>query len=62
MKYKTKMTGKVAKERLRFIEEHEAIDSPIETIVQMRKEISEIVSKYFDESPDSYQIKIIHKH
>lgn len=61
MKYNTKMTGKIAKERLKLIEEQENIDSSSETMSQIRKEISEIISKYFDESPDSYQIKIIHK-
>ena len=61
MRYKERMTGKIAKERLKLIEEQENMDCPSEIMIQIRKEISEIISKYFDESPDSYQIKIIHK-
>ncbi|MEE1101535.1 MAG: cell division topological specificity factor MinE [Agathobacter sp.] len=61
MSYKSKLTSKIAKERLKIIDEQENLDCPMEIILQIKKEISDIICKYFDESPDSFKIKIIHK-
>jgi septum formation topological specificity factor MinE len=48
----------VAKERLRLMIETEALEQPSEDIIQLKKEISCLVGRYFNVSPDMFEIKI----
>lgn len=41
--------------------EAEPVECGQDKMVQMKKEISEIVSRYFDVQPDEYEIKVILK-
>ena len=49
------MTGSIAKERLKFME-----NSP-NLMERMKKEISDIISRYYDVSAENYEIKVILK-
>lgn len=54
-------TNSIAKERLKLMMESEPMECGPDKMSQMKKEISEIVSRYFDVSPDNYEIKVILK-
>lgn len=54
-------TGSIAKERLKLMLEAEPVECGQDKMAQMKKEISEIVSRYFDVQPDEYEIKVILK-
>lgn len=53
--------GIVAKDRLRTIIEAEPLECSVENMTQMKKEVLEIVCRYFDFSPENYDIKIVLK-
>lgn len=58
---KKNYSNHIAKERLKLMMESEPLECAPETMVQMKKEISDIVSRYFEISPDKYEIKVILK-
>lgn len=61
MKVRRERTGSIAKERLKLMLESEPVECGQDLMAQMKKEISEIVSRYFDVPPDGYEIKVILK-
>lgn len=61
MRGKKEKTDSIAKERLKLMMESEPIDCEPDRMAQMKKEISEIVSRYFDVAPDGYDVKVILK-
>jgi septum formation topological specificity factor MinE len=48
----------IAKERLKSMMESEALDYPSADVIQLKKEISNILGRYFHMSPDMFEIKI----
>ena len=54
-------SNKIAKERLKLMMETEPVECTPEIMAQMKKEIWEIVGRYFEISPDKYEIKVILK-
>jgi cell division topological specificity factor len=61
MKDRRERTGIIAKERLKLMLESEPIECGQDKMEQMKKEISEIISRYLDDPPDGYEIKILRK-
>ena len=57
MFYKTE-SDKIAKERLKQMMEAEVLEFPSADVIQLKKEISTIVGRYFNMSPDMFEIKI----
>ena len=51
----------VAKERLKLMMEAEPIECRPELMNRMKQEVCEIIGRYFELSPDSYEIKVILK-
>ena len=51
----------VAKERLKLMMEAEPIECRPELMNRMKQEVSEIIGRYIELSPDSYEIKVILK-
>lgn len=60
MKFK-KTAGTVARERLKCVMETEPFECSGGNMAQMKKEILEIIGRYYDLSPESYDIKIVLK-
>lgn len=55
-------TGSIAKERLKLMVESESMDHSPVVITRMKKEIADIIARYYDEvSPENYEIKVILK-
>jgi cell division topological specificity factor MinE len=61
MKGRRDRTGIIARERLKLMLETEPADCGQDKMSQMKKEISEIVGRYFDVLPDGYEVKVILK-
>lgn len=61
MKSRKSFSDSVAKERLKLMFESEPVECSPRLLEQMKKEISEIVNRYFDLDPDAYEIKVILK-
>ncbi len=51
-------TSSIAKERLKLMMESDALEYSAEDISRLKKEISALVSRYFDVSADMFEIKI----
>lgn len=51
----------VAKERLKLMMETEPVECTPELMNRMKKEVSDIIGRYFEISPDTYEIKVILK-
>ena len=54
-------TGSIAKERLKLMVESESMDHSPVVITRMKKEISDIISRYYDITPEDYEIRVILK-
>ena len=61
MKHNTEMTGSIARERLKFMIESGQMENSPNLMERMKKEISEIISRYYDISAENYEIKVILK-
>jgi cell division topological specificity factor MinE len=61
MRVRRTRTGVIAKERLKLMAESEPAEFGQDKMSQMRKEISEIVCRYFNVPADGYEIKVILK-
>jgi cell division topological specificity factor len=61
MKSRNSNTDSIAKERLKLMMESEPVEISPDQMTQMKKEISEIVGRYFEMEPDNYEIKVILK-
>lgn len=55
------MTGSIAKERLKFMIESGQMENYPNLMERMKKEISDIISRYYDVSAENYEIKVILK-
>lgn len=55
--YKTE-SDKIAKERLKQMMEAEELEYPSADVMQLKKEISTVVGRYFNMSADMFEIKI----
>ena len=60
MKFK-RTAGTVACERLKCVMETDHFECAGGNMAQMKKEILEIIGRYYDLSPESYDIKIVLK-
>ena len=60
-KHKIEGTGQIAKERLKLMEEKGPFDRSPALMERMKKEISDIVSRYCEIAPENYEIKVILK-
>lgn len=49
---------KIAKERLKHMIEVEELEYPSPDVIQLKKEISTLVGRYFNMSADMFEIKI----
>ena len=61
MRRKKGCTDSIAKERLRFMAESQAGEGSPDLMMQLKKEISDIVARYFDISAEEYEVKVILK-
>ena len=48
----------IAKERLKIMMESDSLEYSSSDISRLKKEISSLVSRYFDLSPDMFEVKI----
>lgn len=61
MRHRRETTDVIAKERLRFMIDAEPIECAPHLLVQMKQEIAEIIGRYFEMSPDMYEVKVVLK-
>lgn len=54
-------SNQVAKERLKLMIEAEPIECTPELMARMKREVSDIIGRYFELSSDAYEIKVILK-
>ena len=54
-------TGSIAKERLKRMVGSESMDHSPVVITRMKKEIADIIARYYEVSPENYEIKVILK-
>ena len=54
-------SNQVAKERLKLMIEAEPIECTPELMARMKREVSDIIGRYFELSPDAYEMKVILK-
>lgn len=59
MKHRGDKTGQLAKERLKLMAESEPLDCTPSAMTRMKKEIAEIISRYYEVSAENYEIKVI---
>lgn len=59
MRHRGERTGQLAKERLKLMVESEPLECTPSAMNRMKKEISEIISRYYEISPENYEIKVI---
>lgn len=58
MKLSLKRTDSIAKERLKLMVESDPLDGASIQMMQMKKEISEIVSRYYELDSENYEINV----
>ena len=58
MRLSLKRTDSIAKERLKLMVESDPLDGASIQMMQMKKEISEIVSRYYEIDPENYEINV----
>lgn len=61
MRHRTEGTGRIARERLLLMEEKGPFDHSPALMERMKREISDIVSRYCEIAPEDYEIKVILK-
>lgn len=61
MRLSMKKTDSIAKERLKLMVESDPLDGASIQMMQMKKEISDIVSRYYELDPENYEINVILK-
>lgn len=54
--------SELAKERLLLMAESEPFESSSPMMIQMKKELCEVLERYLDISSDEYEIKLIRRH
>ena len=58
MRLSLKRTDSIAKERLKLMVESDPLDGASIQMMQMKKEISDIVSRYYELDPENYEINV----
>ena len=61
MKLSLKRTDSIAEERLKLMVESDPLDGASIQMMQMKKEISDIVSRYYELDSENYEINVILK-
>jgi cell division topological specificity factor len=61
MRSKWGYSDTIALERLKLMVEAEPVECSPRVLEQMKKEISEIVNRYFELDTDAYEIKVVLK-
>lgn len=61
MRVKDRYSNSIAKERLKLMIEAEPVECSPEQMSQLKKEVAMVVGKYFDLTPETYEIKIVLK-
>lgn len=61
MRFRKTATDRIARERLRMMVETGSFECSPEQMAQMKKEISEIVSRYVHLEPEEYELRILLK-
>lgn len=61
MKFHKPASDAIARERLRMMVESGTVECSSEQMTQMKKEISEIISRYIEVMPEDFEIKILLK-
>lgn len=61
MKNSLKKTNSIAKERLKLMLESDPLDGSSIQMMQMKKEISDIVARYYEVDAANYEIQVIVK-
>lgn len=51
----------IARERLKLMVESEPMECKEAAMVRMKKEISDIISRYYEITPENYEIKVVLK-
>lgn len=60
MKVKSMEDSKmIARERLKLMVESEPMECSEAEMARMKKEISDIISRYYEIAPDNYEIKVV---
>lgn len=59
--YRTEGSNRIAKERLKLMSEAGVMDTSPVALRRMKKEISAIISRYYDLDPENYEIRVILK-
>ena len=54
-------TGSIARERLKLMVESETMEHTPAIKTKKKKEIADIIARYYEVSPDNYEIKVILK-
>ena len=54
-------SGPIARERLKLMEESAPFEHSPAAARRMKKEISDIISRYFEFSPDDYELRVVLK-
>lgn len=58
MFFKKEQSSSIAKERLKLMMESDALEYSANDMSRLKKEISSLVSRYFDTSSDMFEVKI----
>lgn len=62
MKVKSADASKlIARERLKLMVESEPMECSEAAMVRMKKEIADIISRYYEITPENYEIKVVLK-
>ncbi len=59
--YRGKGSNQIAKERLKLMTEAGVVDASPVALRRMKKEISAILSRYYNLAPENYEIRVILK-
>ena len=59
--YRRKGSNQIAKERLKLMAEAGVVDASPVALRRMKKEISAIISRYYNLAPENYEIRVILK-
>lgn len=59
--YRRKGSNQIAKERLKLMTEAGVVDASPVALRRMKKEISAIISRYYNLAPENYEIRVILK-
>lgn len=59
--HRSEGSGSIARERLKLMAESAPLEHSPDAARRMKKEISDIISRYFEIAPENYEIKVVLK-